>query len=358
MTKMLTKYINTYKWHFLVLTSHWSIPQIVSHRIISTIFSRHPNPQTTKVHPHHPWHVIHYTLTWTLSFHDHPPTWNIIWNPVRPEMKANLHAGNDMQFITYIVCICFQESSQPSTSRRISATERSFCMPKFSVWDGCSDFPVEGVREEDAGEGLSTVIVHCAVLSSLVANQSCTSCKKHTLSIRAVYRTLRLETFCTSCNMVLNSTLSSDQIGETQATNSPFVVMWSVISATMDMGAGYAGLEKFSRYLDMPVMTRNTFLKHQNVISDTSMLVVNDVMCVSALIVRNVYKRLDPSIDKSDVMDLMVSVDGSWLTRHWMCRGDGDRTGDRLHRPVTVLSELCVWRRPVHWEYQKMVCSA
>ena len=48
---------------------------------------------------------------------------------------------------------------------------------------------------------------------------------------------------------------------------------------------------------------------------DASMRVVNNVMCESAQIVCNVYKRLDPSIDESVVMDLMVSVGGSWMTR-------------------------------------------
>ena len=68
-------------------------------------------------------------------------------------------------------------------------------------------------------------------------------------------------------------------------------------------------------------------------------------------------------------MDLTVSFDGSWMIRgtqfslrHWMCCGDGDRTGDRLHHPVIVLSELCVCcgmvRRPGHWQFQTMVWSA
>ena len=210
-------------------------------------------------------------------------------------------------------------SRQAKPSRRISATERKFGYAKLLEEMGVSRFPVEGVREEDAGEDLSTVIVRCAVLPSLVANLPCTSCKKCTLSIRAVDRTLGmvcgLETFCTSCDKVLSSTLSSDRIGEIQMTKSPFVVLRSVVSATMDMGVGYAGLVKFSRYLDMPVMTRNTFLKHQNVITNASMCVANDIVCESAQIVRHVYKKLDPSIDESGVMDLMVSFDGSWMTR-------------------------------------------
>ena len=184
---------------------------------------------------------------------------------------------------------------------------------------GISRFPVEGVCEEDAGEDLSTVIVRCAVLPSLVANLPCTSCKKCTLSTRAVDRTLGmvfgLETFCTSCDKVLSLTLSSDCIGEIQATNSPFVVLRSVVSATMDMGVGYAGLVKFSRYFDMPVMTRNTFFKCQLVINNASLRVAHDVVCESAQIVRHVYKKLDPSIDESGVMDLMVSFDGSWMNR-------------------------------------------
>ena len=68
-------------------------------------------------------------------------------------------------------------------------------------------------------------------------------------SIRAVDRTLGmvcgLETFCTSCNKVINVTLSSDHIEGTQATNVPFVVVRSAVSATMDMSVGYSGFVKF-----------------------------------------------------------------------------------------------------------------
>ena len=82
------------------------------------------------------------------------------------------------------MCICLQGSSQPPTShdkppRRISATERKFGYAELLGEMGVLDFPVEGVREEYAGEGLSTAIVHCAVLPSVVANLPCTSNKKH-----------------------------------------------------------------------------------------------------------------------------------------------------------------------------------
>ena len=44
------------------------------------------------------------------------------------------------------------------------------------------------------------------------------------------------------CDKVINATLSSDCIDGTQATNVPFVVVRSAVSATMDMGVGYSGL--------------------------------------------------------------------------------------------------------------------
>ena len=155
-----------------------------------------------------------------------------------------------MKYI-YIVYF-FQASRQTSTapadlSRRLSATEWKFGYADLLEEIGVSRFLVED--ETDADGDLSTVFVHCAVLPSLVANLPCTLCRKRTLSIRAVDHTLGmvcgLETFCTSCDKVINVTLSSDHIDGTQATNVPFVMLRSAVSATMDMGVGYSGLVKF-----------------------------------------------------------------------------------------------------------------
>ena len=148
----------------------------------------------------------------------------------------------------YIVYF-FQASRRSSTvpadpSRRLSVTERKFGYADLLEEIGVPRFLVED--ETDADGDLSTVLVRCAVLPSLVVNLLCTLCRKHTLSTPAVDCTLNmvcgLETFCTSCDKVINTTLSSDCIDVTQATNVPFVVVRSAVSATMDMGVGYSGL--------------------------------------------------------------------------------------------------------------------
>ena len=106
-----------------------------------------------------------------------------------------------------------------------------------------------------------------------------------------------------------------DLIGGPQATNVPFVVVRFAVSATVDMGVGYSGLVKLCRFFDMPAMRHTTNITHQKTITDAAMQVANDVVCESAKIVRNVYKELDPILDESGDMDLMVSFDGSWMTR-------------------------------------------
>ena len=118
----------------------------------------------------------------------------------------------------------FQASKRPSAapvdpSRRLSVTERKFGYADLLEEIGVPRFLV--VDETDADGDLSTVFVRCAVLPSLVANLPCTLCRKRTLSIQAVNRTLGmvcgLETFCTSCDKVINATLSPDCIDGTEA---------------------------------------------------------------------------------------------------------------------------------------------
>ena len=148
-----------------------------------------------------------------------------------------------MKYI-YIVYF-FQASRRSSTvqadpSRRLSATERKFGYADLLEEIGVPRFLVED--ETDADGDLSTVLVRCAVLPSLVANLLCTLCRKHTLSTPAVDRTAP-SAWCVASRLSAPvATRSSDCIDGTQATNVPFVVVRSAVSATMDMGVGYSGL--------------------------------------------------------------------------------------------------------------------
>ena len=96
-----------------------------------------------------------------------------------------------MKYI-YIVYF-FQASRRSSTaladpSRRLSVTERKFGYADLLEEIGVPRFLVEDETDADDGD-LSTVLVRCVVLPSLVANLLCTLCRKCILSTPAVDHT-------------------------------------------------------------------------------------------------------------------------------------------------------------------------
>ena len=95
-------------------------------------------------------------------------------------------------------------------------------------------------------------------MSALVKGLACLECMSPSLKIRAVSHRLGVvsayETWCTECDAVINSTLSSDRLDRATAGNAPFVVVRQAVAATMDMGVGHAGLMKLCRFLDMMPM--------------------------------------------------------------------------------------------------------
>ena len=70
-------------------------------------------------------------------------------------------------------------------------------------------------------------------MSALVRGLACTECSEPTVKIRAIKRRVGLvcllETYCTTCGAVLNSTLSSDRCDDEKAGNVPFVVVGCVV---------------------------------------------------------------------------------------------------------------------------------
>ena len=114
---------------------------------------------------------------------------------------------------------------------------------------------------------------------------------------------------------MLNSTLSSDRLDNSTAGNVPFVMSRQVVAATMDMGVGHAGLVKLCRFLDMEPMHNSSYNKHMLAVSEANKEVVTRLMDDAVVTICRAYRDLDRSISESDVIDLTVSYDGSWMTR-------------------------------------------
>ena len=240
----------------------------------------------------------------------------------------------------------------PSTTQTsTSATQKKFNYKRLLCEMAIpgDDEPEESATENDdsVGDTLSTVIVRVSKLTELVKMLPCPFCQCATLAIRAINCTLglvcKLETYCVTCDEVINSTHSSDRIGGT-AGNLPFVVTRSVVSASMDMGVGYSGIVKLCQYLDMKAITHTSFATHRKAITNASMVTATNILFDAAKVVRRVYADADPSLTDAEVIDLTVSYDGSWMKRgHTSAYGIGCviDTVTGLVLDLTVLSSYC-----------------
>ena len=158
--------------------------------------------------------------------------------------------------------------------------------------------------------------MRCSLISELVKGLACTACQSSTLAVDCALGVVcTLETHCTSCGEILNKTYSSNRIGGLKSSSAPFVVVRSLVSATMDMGVGHSGLVKLCRHIDMPAMHHSSFNTHMKEVTSTNMRLMTSVLDEAAQVVRKAHKELDPSIDENGIIDITVSYDGTWMTR-------------------------------------------
>ena len=166
---------------------------------------------------------------------------------------------------------------------------------------------------------ITTVITRLGVLSTPVKGLRCLECGAASLVIRIADHRLGLvaamETVCTECDTVFNSTLTSDGINGSSSGNVLFVVVRQAVAASMDMGVGHAGLVKWCRYLNVKPLTHTSYTKHTHAVCEANKIVVTRMLDDAATVVRRFYRDIDSSIGHDDTINLTVSYDGSWMTR-------------------------------------------
>ena len=126
---------------------------------------------------------------------------------------------------------------------------------------------------------ISTLIVRTVMFSGLVKGLPCVECHDESLAVRVVDQNLGLvcgmETFCTSCGHIHNSTLSSDRVAPSGI--APFSVTRHTAAAFMDMGIGHSDIVKLCRFFDMPAMHHRMFVRHARIVSDANQEIVGRV---------------------------------------------------------------------------------
>ena len=197
----------------------------------------------------------------------------------------------------------------------IGATTRKFALRQFGepAEDVCI---VQGVE-------CTYCPMQLASLTLLVRGLACPECGERDLFVSPDDKTdglvVRLSTMCAACDAVITTAYSSDRLpGDAtpgRHGKTGFTVNRRVVAAMLSMGKGYAGLRKLCQMLDMPCLTESSFQQQQRSVIDAVQTASSDILARAVSIVREVYCGLDPSLSDSDVIDIPVSYDGSWMTR-------------------------------------------
>ena len=111
----------------------------------------------------------------------------------------------------FILFFQAQPSTSGTSSPPVSATERKFGYREVEADDAVA-----------APDVIAAAIVRTTVLSALVENLACTLCGSRTLIIHAdenLGMICKLQTFCTTCEEVINSTHSSDRVGGSRSSS-------------------------------------------------------------------------------------------------------------------------------------------
>ena len=150
-------------------------------------------------------------------------------------------------------------------------------------------------------------IIDVDILSDIINNVCCQNCKMPGLRLLERFSKKKgLSSFLyILCPLCKNTTefYTSKQCGSTQS----FDVNRRIVYTMGACGQGYAGIEKFTTFMNMPKpMTQNNYDKIARIVSNSAKVVAQDSMADAAQEINS---------GKSGCIDTGVSVEGSWQRR-------------------------------------------
>lgn len=123
----------------------------------------------------------------------------------------------------------------------------------------------------------------------------------------------QLKLSCKTC--ASNSEIfTSRRLPSENSKASHFDVNVRAVQAILDISGGHAAVEKFCMALNMPLMSSKTFNAIKQYLSDKYQIASKTLLSSVHKKVKKAYQCVTESEDDSDVIDISVSYDGTWLT--------------------------------------------
>ncbi|KAJ4438160.1 hypothetical protein ANN_14099 [Periplaneta americana] len=120
---------------------------------------------------------------------------------------------------------------------------------------------------------------------------------------------------CYNCNTVLNEMYTSPKVGNTESTRPPFDVNRRMVNAFVTMGKGHSAMEQHCMAMGMAGLSSPSFNSHLIKQTEENKLVRQHVLRNAHSAVRRAHMEVDSSISDSDVINIGVSYDGTWMKR-------------------------------------------
>lgn len=171
----------------------------------------------------------------------------------------------------------------------------------------------------EAGDvkNVSYVLMQSKTWASFLCNVKCDNRETNSLDVdteRMYGYSTKLKLFRKSCGKIFSSSFSSTRGNESNC----FDINKKLVEAFLKIGKGHAALEIFSMVVGLHAMDKKTFSYCLHELSEEKEKLKDDVLEFSRNIVYRNHEELR-SNENEDVIDVVVSYDGTWHKRGHTC---------------------------------------
>lgn len=161
-------------------------------------------------------------------------------------------------------------------------------------------------------------LVHVSLWSELYKGVKCGECGmdsvKAELSEPSGFA-FKVIVKCYNCSTVLNEIYTSPKVGNTESTRPPFDVNRRMVNTFVTMGKGHSAMEQHCMAMGMAGLSSPSFNSHLIKLTEENKLVRQHVLRNAHSAVRRAHMEVDSSVSDSDVINIGVSYDGTWMKR-------------------------------------------
>jgi hypothetical protein len=218
------------------------------------------------------------------------------------------------------------DQSEGASTRKFKAfhTDTGKKTPEKEQMPSTSSGALETNDNDDADDdkykfsSLPSTVCDLNEMGNLFATTACPECHLSTVRLCEDTNMSRgmavcLKAVCTNCRTIIGSSYTSATL---PASNGCFEVTRRTTLASVMCGFGADKLNKFCEYLNIPGMNSKTFHSHFDTISTLNPDIKRQLLELSVQTVREAHKELShPNLNDTDVLDIAVSYDGTWMTR-------------------------------------------